>query len=128
MTEQPPASPPGGTPDPPVPPAHVAGAQAAAPPRPAPAAPKVEVPAKSPDEMISTVLRSFLEARLREGSPVTVDVGKTSFTGRIFRLMLHEGWIAVEHVDGRRRAFFVYEAGSISGPDGSTIAFGAAAH
>lgn len=91
--------------------------QAPAPPKPAAASP-------TPDEMIGPELRSFLEAHLRSGSPVTVEVGKVSFTGRIFRLMLHEGWIAVEHVDGRRRAFWVYQGGTIAGADGGRIPLG----
>jgi len=63
-------------------------------------------------------LASYLQGKLASGDPVTIEVRKESFTGRIFRLMLEEGWIAIEHEDGRRRAFFVTEGGVIR--DGSS--------
>jgi len=68
---------------------------------------------------ISQQLKSFLDDHLASGELVTVAVGKDqAFTGRIFRLMLEEGWIAVEHEDGRRRAFYIITGGSIKGPAG----------
>jgi hypothetical protein len=94
-------------------PAQPAAVAPAAPPKPAPAPPKVEAPSLTPAEMITAELLTFLEERLKSGEPVTVDVNKQTFTGRLFRLMLHEGWIALEHVDGRRRAFYVIEGGKL---------------
>ncbi|MGH9868786.1 MAG: hypothetical protein ACREAA_11565 [Candidatus Polarisedimenticolia bacterium] len=63
-------------------------------------------------------LASYLEGKLASGDPVTIEIRNESFTGRVFRLMLQEGWIALEHEDGRRCAFFVTEGGVIR--DGST--------
>lgn len=51
---------------------------------------------------------------------MTIESKKARFTGRIFRLMLDEGWVALEHEDGRREAWFVTEPGTIG--DGS-VAF-----
>ena len=79
--------------------------------------------------MIPAELRSFLQQKLASGDPVTVEARKESFTGRIFRLNLEEGWIALEHEDGRRRAMYVIEGGRISDggrelPLGSAVAAG----
>jgi hypothetical protein len=68
--------------------------------------------------MVPPELASWLEARLASGDPVTLESKKESFTGRIFRIMMQEGWIVLEHEDGRRRAFFVTEGGTIR--DGSS--------
>lgn len=68
----------------------------------------------SPLEMIPAELRSFLQQKLDTGDPVTVEARKETFTGRIFRLNLEEGWIALEHEDGRRRAMYVIEGGRIT--------------
>lgn len=79
--------------------------------------PVVNVGGKS----ITPQLKEFLETNLSTGDYVTIAIGKDdSFTGRIYRLMLEEGWIAIEHEDGRRRAFFVTTGGRIAihgGPD-----------
>lgn len=85
--------------------------------KPAPAAPSPKpapAPPVSPLEMIPAELRSFLQQKLASGDPVTIEARKESFTGRIFRLNLHEGWIALEHEDGRRRAMYVIEGGRIT--------------
>lgn len=84
-----------------------------APSRPA-APPKPEVASLTPLQMISVELKSFLEEKLASGDPVTVEARKETFTGRIFRLNLEEGWIALEHEDGRRRAMYVIEGGRIA--------------
>jgi len=62
-----------------------------------------------------------LEEKVRSGETVTIQVGKESFTGRIFRAMLHEGWIALEHVDGRRRAFYVITGGKLTTASGEIL-------
>jgi len=81
--------------------------------------PVVNVGGKS----ITPKLREFLEGNLATGDYVTIAIGKDdSFTGRIYRLMLDEGWIAIEHEDGRRRAFFVTTGGRIAAPGGEEIA------
>lgn len=90
-----------------------------------PAAP----PSLPPLEMIPGELRSFLQQKLASGDPVTVEARKETFTGRIFRLNLEEGWIALEHEDGRRRAMYVIEGGRITDggrelPLGSAVAAG----
>jgi hypothetical protein len=77
---------------------------------PKPAAP----PSLTPLEMIPAELKQFLQEKLASGDPVTIEARKESFTGRIFRLTLEEGWIALEHEDGRRRAMYVIEGGRIS--------------
>jgi 4Fe-4S binding domain len=71
---------------------------------------------------ITAKLKEFLEGNLGTGDYVTIAIGKEDpFTGRIYRLMLEEGWIAIEHDDGRRRAFFVTTGGRIASPDGEEI-------
>jgi len=71
---------------------------------------------------ITPQLREFLEGNLQTGDYVTIVLGKDDpFTGRIYRLMLDEGWIAIEHEDGRRRAFFVTTGGRIGTPGGAEI-------
>jgi hypothetical protein len=85
------------------------------------APPKPEAPSLTPLQMVSPMLRSFLERLLGSGETVTVEVGKDAFTGRIFRLMLHEGWIALEHVDGRRRMFFIITGGKITAKSGEVV-------
>ena len=93
------------------------------PPKPAAPPPKVEVPSLPPDEMLSTELKEFLSAVVKSGEEVVVEVGKSSFTGRVFRTMVHEGWIALEHVDGRRQAFMVITGGRIRAKDGREFTF-----
>jgi len=73
-------------------------------------------------------LRAFLEEKRRDGEQVTIEVGKVTFTGRIFRLSLEEGWIALEHIDGRRRAFIIMEGGKIKTQDGLETPLPAAGH
>ncbi len=71
---------------------------------------------------ITSKLKEFLEGNLSTGDYVTIAIGKEDpFTGRIYRLMLDEGWIAMEHDDGRRRAFFVTTGGKIAAPGGEEI-------
>ncbi|HET6372856.1 MAG TPA: hypothetical protein VFG76_06090 [Candidatus Polarisedimenticolia bacterium] len=72
-------------------------------------------------DLIGPDVRAFLGDRVRQGDPVTIEIGKTSFTGRIFRTMLEEGWIALEHVDGRRKAFMIIEGGKIKTQAGAEI-------
>lgn len=72
--------------------------------------------------MIGSELKAFLEEKLRTGEQVRIEAKKASFTGRIFRLMLHEGWIALEHVDGRRRPFWIIQGGRIITSSGEQIA------
>lgn len=110
----------------PVAPAPTAAAPAkpaaAAPAAAKPAAPpKVEAPSLPPLEMLSPRLKMVLEEKVRSGETVTIEVGKESFTGRIFRIMLHEGWIALEHVDGRRRPFWVITGGRLTTANGETL-------
>ena len=94
-----------------------------APAKPAAPPPKVEVPSLPPAEMFSQELKDFISACVRSGDEVVVEIGKSSFTGKIFRTMIHEGWIALEHVDGRRKAFMVIEGGKIRAKDGKEFAF-----
>jgi hypothetical protein len=109
----PPKSPEGvvATAESPKPPAPAA---APAPPATAPPAPAV----RTPLEMIPDELRLFLSRKLESGDPITIEARKETFTGRIFRLNLEEGWIAMEHEDGRRRAVYVIEGGRVT--DGET--------
>jgi hypothetical protein len=100
------------------PPAKAAAAPAT---KPAAAPPKPEPPSLTPLEMLSPIVKAFLEQRLKSGETVTIEVGKDSFTGRIFRLMLHEGWIALEHDDGRRRGFYVITGGKVTSRTGESI-------
>ena len=102
----------------PAKPAAAAPAAAAAKPAPPP---KVEAPSLPPLQMLSPRLKMVLEEKVRSGETVTIEVGKESFTGRIFRIMLHEGWIALEHVDGRRRPFYVITGGRITTANGETL-------
>lgn len=44
-----------------------------------------------------------------------------SFTGRLFRMKLNEGWIGMEHVDGRRKAFIIITGGTIRTQNGEEI-------
>ena len=73
---------------------------------------------RTPLEMIPEELQLFLKGKLESGDPVTIEARKETFTGSIFRLNLEEGWIAMEHEDGRRRAVYVIEGGRVS--DGVT--------
>ncbi len=63
--------------------------------------------------MIGSQTAELLREQLRSGAPVVVEIGKSTFEGRIYRLMLDEGWLAVEHTDGRRRAFMLIQGGRI---------------
>jgi len=94
-----------------------------APAKPAAPPPKVETPSLPPAEMLSQELKAFLSACVKSGEEVTVEIGKSTFTGKIFRTMVHEGWIALEHVDGRRRPFMVIEGGKIRSADGREFTF-----
>ncbi len=78
-------------------------------------------PLKLAGDTIEGPLRDLLERAHAGGEPVTVEVRKTSFTGRIFRMMLQEGWIALEHPDGRRRAFIIIEGGRIRSDSGEEL-------
>jgi len=98
-------------------PAPAAGPSAPAAPAPA-AASATPAPVRTPLEMIPEELQAFLKRKLESGDPVTVEARKETFTGSIFRLNLEEGWIAMEHEDGRRRPVYVIEGGRIS--DGVT--------
>jgi hypothetical protein len=71
--------------------------------------------------MIGPATAALLREQLRSGSPVVVEIGKGSFTGRVYRLMLDEGWLAVEHTDGRRRPFMLISGGKIRLQDGREI-------
>jgi hypothetical protein len=95
-----------------APPPAPAAAKPAAPP------PKVEAPSLPPSEMISAELKAFLHEKLQSGEDVTIEVGKQIFTGRIFRTLIEEGWIALEHVDGRRQAFFLITGGKVRSQSG----------
>jgi len=86
-------------------------AQDAAPPRP-------DEGFLPPPDYFGAPLKAFLEEKRRDGEQVTIEAGKETFTGRIFRLSLEEGWIALEHIDGRRRAFIIMEGGKIRTQDG----------
>lgn len=74
-----------------------------------------------PADLISKDLRSFLEEKLATGEPITVDIQRQQFTGRLVRVKLNEGWIAVEHVDGRRRAFIIIRGGTIRTQAGDEV-------
>jgi len=108
-----------------TPPAQEKGAAAPAaaakpaPPKPAPKAPPP--PSPPPAEMIGKPIKTFVQRHIDTGEPVTIETKRDRFTGRIFRSMIDEGWIAVEHVDGRRRAFYLIEGGTISSRDGETL-------
>jgi len=71
--------------------------------------------------MIGKQIKTFLQRHVDTGEPVTIETKRDRFTGRIFRTMVEEGWIAMEHVDGRRRAFYLIEGGTISSRDGETL-------
>ena len=114
---------PASTPAPPAPvspatpaPAPVSATPAAA--KPAAPPPKVEAPSLPPSAMMSPELKAFLRDKLRSGEEVTVEVNKTVFTGRIFRTMIDEGWLALEHLDGRRKAIMLIEGGRVTSESG----------
>lgn len=120
------AAPPSPQPRTPAPPPAKPAAPAATAPASAPARPpappaKGEVSSPTPLQMMTPQLKTFLEQKLRSGEQVTIEVGKDSFTGRIFRTMVHEGWIALEHVDGRRRPFMIIEGGRLSDRSGTVV-------
>jgi hypothetical protein len=71
--------------------------------------------------MIDPELKTFLHDRLQSGEDVTIAIDKTSFTGRIFRTLIEEGWIALEHADGRRKAFTLIAGGTIRGRSGAEL-------
>ena len=81
-----------------------------------------------PADFFGAPLKAFLDQKRRDGEQVTIEVGKVTFTGRIFRLALDEGWIALEHIDGRRRAFIIMEGGKITTQDGVETALPSAGH
>lgn len=80
-----------------------------------------------PADLISKDLRSFLAEKLATGEPITVEVEGRQFTGRLVRAQLNEGWIAVEHVDGRRKAFIIIRGGTIRTQAGDAISLPAVA-
>ena len=86
--------------------------------RPAASPPKVEAPSLPPSEMLGAELKAFLHEKLMSGEEVTVEIGKDLLTGRIFRTMIDEGWFALEHVDGRRKAFMLIQGGKIRSRSG----------
>jgi len=94
----------------------------------APLSPRLDDGFLPPPDYFAAPLRAFLEAKRRDGEQVTIEVGKVTFTGRIFRLSLEEGWIALEHIDGRRRAFIIMEGGKIKTQDGLETPLPAAGH
>lgn len=106
----------------PVPPAKPA---ASAPAKPAaPAGPADAVIGEfffPPPGVIGKELKGFLEERLETGEPFTITSKKASFTGRLFRMALKEGWIALEHIDGRRKAFIIIRGGTIKTSTGEEI-------
>lgn len=90
-------------------------------PTPPPAKPAPPPPSPPPAEMIDKKLRVFLEKQVASGETITIETKRGSFTGRLFKMLLEEGWIALEHVDGRRRAYYLIEGGTISSPSGESF-------
>lgn len=78
--------------------------------------PAAAKPAGSPpaSKMISPKLKALLEKNLASGDPLTIQLKKMAFTGRVFRLMLDEGWIALENDDGRRKGCYLITGGKIT--------------
>lgn len=74
-----------------------------------------------PSNVIDKELKRFLEEKIETGEPFTIELKNTSFTGRLFRMALKEGWIALEHVDGRRKAFIILSGGTIRTSAGEEI-------
>ena len=72
-------------------------------------------------KMITPQLKTFLENRMASGDEVTIELKKNTFTGRIYRLMLDEGWIAMESFDGQRRALYVITGGKMTSPSGEEV-------
>ncbi len=89
--------------------------------KPAPAAKAPPPPSPPPAEMIGKPIKTFVQRHVDTGEPVTIENKRDRFTGRIFRTMIDEGWIAMEHVDGRRRAFYLIEGGTLSSRDGESV-------
>ncbi len=75
-----------------------------------------------PPDLIGKDLKSFLEEKLETGEPITIELKKATFTGRLFRIMLNEGWIGMEHIDGRRKAFIIIQGGTIRTQAGDEVA------
>jgi len=96
-----------------------------------PAVPKPAAPAvhagPDPKEILAMRERvvAVLEEKKRLGEPVTVSVlhKEVSLTGRVVRIEPEEGFVVIEHVDGRRRGLYFILGGSLKTKDGQEIPF-----
>lgn len=107
-------------------PAPAGAAPAASKPAPAKPAP---APPSEPDPQLIRGMRdkvvAVLEEKKRVGEPVTVTSQhkEISLTGRVVRIEPEEGFVVVEHVDGRRRGIYYILGGSLKTQDGQEVPF-----
>jgi hypothetical protein len=68
---------------------------------------------------------SALEERKKLGEEVTVHslAKKLTFTGNVVRIDSDEGFVVLEHIDGRRRGLYFILGGSLSTKDGQEVPF-----
>jgi hypothetical protein len=114
-----------------APAAQAAGAGPAAPkpapPRPAGArpAPAPKKPAPSPEEIAAARAKAvaLFEEKKRLGEEVTVTVQHKSitFTGRVVKIAAEDGFVVLEHVDGRRRGLYFILGGHAEAKDGQKV-------